>query len=292
MGISSIATSGWNLLKKGGRVYGELVAGTGADIVTKTVNKQVAQRAANGQSYLSAVGTGIKDGFKNVHSYNIRQLVRHGGFWGNLKYQLKTTPKLVQRGWKLGSNAAKAAGKNSIWGGIKGALGGIGKRMPLIGGLLMFAGEIPNIWKATKEEGLWSGIKETVKSGARVGSGMAGGAIGAALLSPIPVVGPILGGILGYMAGDKLASLVTGKSYSEKKQEEEEQLAQLQQQQQQYYQQGGSFDTGTTNPFAAIQPTMTPQQLLAMQQMLYGGMGGMNDDFMYMTMMNRLNNRV
>ena len=84
------------------------------------------------------------------------------------------------------------------------------------------------------------------------------------------------------MAGDKLASLFTGKSYSEKKMEQEEQLAQ---QQQQGY--PTTFDTGSTNPFSAYQPTLTPQQLMAMQQALYGGGGSLNDDFMYMTMMNR-----
>lgn len=295
MGIGAIATSGLKWLKAGGRAYGELVAGTGADILTKNVQKQIANRAANGQGYFSALGSGVKKGFVNAHDYNLRMSKRHGGFFKNLWHQLKTAPKLIGKGWKLGSSAAKAAGKNSIWGGIKGAFGGIAKRMPLIGGILMVASEIPNIWNTVKEQGLWAGVKETVKSGARVGAGMAGGAIGAALLAPIPVVGPILGGILGYMAGDKLASIFTGKSYSEKKQEQEELITQQQQaaqqaQQQGYYPAGSSFDTGSTNPFA--QPTMTPQQLAYMQQQLYGGMGGMNDDLMYMTMMNKINNRM
>ena len=86
--------------------------------------------------------------------------------------------------------------------------------------------------------------------------------------------------------------VVTVITHRLKKMEEQEQLAQLQQQQQQQFgfnPAGGTFDTGSTNPFAYMQPTMTPQQLMAMQQSLYGGMGGINDDFMYMTMMNRLN---
>ena len=71
--------------------------------------------------------------------------------------------------------------------------------------------------------------------------------------------------------------------------DEEEQLAQVQAQQEQLMQQyqqaqmpqvGGSFDTGTTNPFATYNPT----QLAAMQQQLYGG-GGMSDDYMYQMMM-------
>ena len=290
MGIGSIANTGLQWLKKGGRVYGDLVFGTGADVLTKKVQRQIANRAANGESYLNAAGKGIKEGFKAVHKNNLAQSRLHGGFFKNMWYNVKTTPRLVKSGWKLGAKAAKAAGKNSFWGGLKGALGGIGKRMPLIGGLLMVASELPNIISATKEEGIWAGIKEIGKSGARVGAGMAGGAIGAALLAPIPVVGPILGSILGYMAGDKLASLFTGKSYSEKKMEQEEQLAQLQTQQNQYTNNPyGTFDTGSTNPFAYMQPTMTPEQLMQLQQSLYGGMGGMNDDFMYMTMMNKLN---
>ena len=141
--------------------------------------------------------------------------------------------------------------------------------MPLLGGILAIAVELPNILSATKDKGIIGGVTETAKTTARVTSGMVGGAIGAALLSPIPVVGPILGSIVGYMAGDGLASLVTGKSHTEKKMlaEEAQQPANGQQ---------PHFDTGSTNPFA--QPTLTPQELAMLQRQLYSG--SLENDFM------------
>ena len=291
----SITTTGLNWLKYGGRSYGELVFGTGYDKLTNSVTAALKNRGANGQSYLGAVKNGVKDGFVSMHDYNVAQSAANGGFFKNMWYQLKTTPSVINAERKTAAQLAKAAGKNTFWAGTKGFFKGVGKKMPLIGGVIACLSEIPNIWGATKEQGLWAGAKETVKSGTRLGAGMAGGAIGAALLSPIPVVGSLVGGILGYMLGDKLASFVTGKSYSEKKMDEEEQLAQVQAQQEQLMQQyqqaqqaqqaqmtqvGGSFDTGTTNPFATYNPT----QLAAMQQQLYGG-GGMSDDYMYQMMM-------
>ena len=97
--------------------------------------------------------------------------------------------------------------------------------------------------------------------------------------------------MIGGFVGDWLVSKVVGKSHSEKKAEAEAEVKSAQE------------ATQTTNPYAQVgssgtsginyvQPTMTPQQLLAMQQMLYsGGFGNpMDQDFMAMTSgMNRLN---
>ena len=125
---------------------------------------------------------------------------------------------------------------------------------------------------------------------------MTGAAIGQALI-PIPVVG----GLVGYLAGDTLMSLITGKSHSEKKAEAEEQQQALinnQQQalegmQQQIAQQNAmQYPIGTTNPFATAQPTVTPQQLMALRQQLYNGgaVSPMDQDFMAMASgLNRIN---
>ena len=123
---------------------------------------------------------------------------------------------------------------------------------------------------------------------------MTGAAIGQAL---IPI--PILGGIVGYMAGDWLMSKFTGKSHSEKKAELEEAQQQQIAQQQAMMQQYNTNPFGTnTNPttvqpqFNIPKPTMTPEQLMAMKQMLYNNSmaNPMDQDFMAMISgINRLN---
>ena len=196
-----------------------------------------------------------------------------------------TLPEDAKSAWKGASGAwgkTKALGK-TFW-----------KRMPLIGGALMVAFELPNIFSAFKDKGLVGGIVETAKSGSRLVGSMAGFAIGQALI-PIPVLGGLIGGI----AGDWLVSKIVGKSHTEKKAEAEEQqqamLEQMQQAQQgiEYPQQGAySSQNQTVPPITTPQMTMTPQQLMAMQQQLYGGglTSPMDQDFMAMTSgINRLN---
>ena len=185
--------------------------------------------------------------------------------------------------------------------------------MPLIGTLLIGITELPNIFSAFKDEGLIGGIKETAKAGLRLGAGMAGAAIGQALI-PIPVVGSLVG----YAVGDWLMSKFTGKSHSEKKAEAEEalkqqQLSPIEMLQKEYLenfrkqaalmqlnQQGINpfYVQGYTNP-NIVQPqlnipqsTMSPQQLMALKQILYSNsmVNPMDQDFMAMaTGMNNLN---
>lgn len=148
--------------------------------------------------------------------------------------------------------------EKGIFSKLGGSFKGLFKRAPLIGTALMVAFEIPNIIKATLDGGIINGAVETAKSGGRLASSIACGAIGTA------IGGPLLG-LVGFFVGDKVGKLFVGKSYSEKKEEQEmaqaEQLAMVQQM-------GG-------NPYGT---TMSPQQLMMMQQMLSNG--NMNDDFM------------
>ena len=125
---------------------------------------------------------------------------RHGGFWGSTWHAFKTTPKKIAQGWNVGGKLAERAGKTGLsktWAQFKGALKGIGKRMPLLFSLMAVLPELPNIFSAFKDNGIVGGITETGKTALRLGSGMVGAAIGQAL---IPI--PILGGIVGYKAGD------------------------------------------------------------------------------------------
>ena len=289
-GISSILSSGWKYAQRAGSFYSDFVFGTGNETFSKVLQETVKNRGS--KNYYSAVWDGIKKGAVEARKHN------SGAFWKNTWKALKTTPAKIQQGWRIGGKLADKAGKtglSKLWAQFKGSMSGLGKRMPLIGSLIILATELPNIFSAFKDEGLIGGIKEIGKSGLRLGSGMLGAAIGQALI-PIPIVGSIVG----YVAGDWLMSKITGKSHSEKKAEAEEALAQANaaeqqnQQLQQYLAQQQMNPYGNnmfaSNPYAQNsfnmpQATMTPQQLMQMQQMLYsGGMNSaMDQDFMAMT---------
>lgn len=297
MNIGSIASKGWNYIQRAGRIYPDFVMGTGNEAFTQVMRSTIKNRAANGQTYMQSVWSGIKDGARAAERHNNILNKQQGGFWKSTWHALKTTPKKIAQGWRVGGRLADRAGKSGFsktWSQFKGALKGLGKRMPLIFSMLVVLPELPNIFSAFKDKGLVGGIAETGKTALRLGAGMTGAAIGQAL---IPI--PILGGIVGYMAGDWLMSKFTGKSHSEKKAELEEAQQQQIAQQQAMMQQYNTNPFGTnTNPttvqpqFNIPKPTMTPEQLMAMKQMLYNNSmaNPMDQDFMAMTSgMNRLN---
>ncbi len=274
MGIGAIGSKAFNYVKRGVQIAPDFVLGTANEKFTNALSNSFygtknAAGTREGGKYFKNFWTQLKEATLETEKYNAKQRKLHGGFFKNMWHQTKTFPRKLKTGWIVGAKNAAKAGKTKWWGGLKGSLGAVGKRLPLLGGILAIAVELPNILSATKDKGIIGGVTETAKTTARVTSGMVGGAIGAALLSPIPVVGPILGSIVGYMAGDGLASLVTGKSHTEKKMlaEEAQQPANGQQ---------PHFDTGSTNPFA--QPTLTPQELAMLQRQLYSG--SLENDFM------------
>lgn len=315
MGISSIASVGWKYVKRAGKLYPDFVLGTGNEKFTKAMRETINNRKLNNQSYFESVWSGIKNGTLKAEQHNALMQKRYGGFWQSTWAALKTFPDKVAQGWRVGGMLADKAGKTGVskfWSQFSGSLSGIGKRMPLIGTLIIGLTELPNIFSAFKDEGLIGGLKETGKSGLRLGAGIAGAAIGQALI-PIPVVGSLVG----YAVGDWLMSKFTGKSHSEKKAEAEDAIKQqqlaLQQMQQQGmnpFAQGGfnvypgmnSFAQGGFNIYPGMnqmqpqlnipQPTMSPQQLMALKQMLYSNSmaNPMDQDFMAMaTGMNNLN---
>ena len=166
--------------------------------------------------------------------------------------------------------------------------------MPLLFSLMVVLPEIPNLLSAFKDKGIAGGTIEIGKTALRLGAGMTAAAIGQALI-PIPIVG----GIVGYMAGDWLMSKFTGKSHSEKKAEAEEaQKAQLEQQQA-MMQQYGMNPFGTSIPQAGMnipqqqfnipRPTISPQELMAMQRMLFNSGAGTPYDQDFMAMASGIN---
>ena len=233
------------------------------------------------------------NGWKNIHKQvgdafiSAEKATANTSIWKNMVESGKTLPKDIKTAVK---------GASGFWGKTKGFFGQLGKRMPLIGALMMVGFELPNIVSAFKDKGFLGGICEVGKSTARLTGFMGGMAIGQAL---IPI--PILGGIIGGIAGDWLVSKVVGKSHSEKKAEQEEAQQEQLAQQQAMMQQGmvdpnaqTSQNPYATNPYVnqtTTQPiqtpkmTMTPQQIAAMGQMLAGGYGlnsYMDQDFMAM----------
>lgn len=200
------------------------------------------------------------------------------GFWNTMFSSVKGIPKTVAAGWRAGRmNAAKngASALGKFWGSTKGAFSGIGKKMPIIGSLMLVAFELPNILKATYNEGIGQGILEVGKAAARIGGFTAGAAIGQVLI-PVPFVGGFVGGLI----GDYLASKIVGKSYSEKQAELEEKLAKpTENQPEQAVTATGGGDASKPTD-TATKPAYTREQLAAFENMLYNT-NSMQDDFMY-----------
>jgi len=211
----------------------ELVFGTGAEAAgtaMRNASGSLFDKAGAGWRALEANGKGSF--FKS--------------FIGNFKTFLPDMKGFIKEGTEGLTGLAK------LKGGTKGLFKGISKKMPFIGAVMMMAFELPNIWKATKEQGIMAGLKETVKSGARLVGGGLGSAIGSAIC-------PGIGSLVGWVAGEWLAGKIVGKSYSEKKAEAEEQLAQVQQAQEQ---QGAAMAqvpqaaAPTQNPYSNYNPYM------------------------------------
>lgn len=214
--ISAIAggfrTYGSKILK----VAPELAFGTSSDSIGKIMREtpgSVFQKAEKGWQELNRAAGENGNFFKK--------------FWKNCKDFLPDIPKAYKAGAKDGGG---------IWKGIKSVFThkeiGFGKKMPFIMAALMLVTELPNIFKATTEKGIFQGGKEVLKFGARMTGGGIGAAIGTALI-PIPWVGSLVG----WTVGDWLTSKIVGKSYTEQQEEKEQILQEMLQPQQQIAQQ-------------------------------------------------------
>lgn len=201
----------------------DIIFGKGAETFVSAAGK-VTKGA--GESWLTALWRAAKTGGKAVETSIAATKAAKGGFLKQAFNSLKSTPSVIKASVKEGAAVAKAAGKSGIWGGVKGFFSGIGKKMPLIGNLMLVAFSLPNIITATKEQGIGQGIAEIGKTGA----GLAGGALGGAIAGS--AFGPI-GSLVGWIAGEWLTSKIVGKTYTEQKAENEEKLAEVLELQQQ-----------------------------------------------------------
>ncbi|MCM1338821.1 MAG: hypothetical protein NC191_04035 [Muribaculaceae bacterium] len=136
----------------------------------------------------------------------------HGGFFKRTFKGLASTPRDIARAATEGIKAAKMAGKSTLVGGAKGALKGVGKKLPVVGAVLTIALEAPNIFRAFKEGGLITGLKEIAGAAVELGTMAAGAAIGSAIC---PGIGTVIGGLVGGVAG----MFIRGKTHSDKQDE-------------------------------------------------------------------------
>ncbi len=250
MGIASIAKTGLNYA--GRLIFDDRFATE----ITKSIKNQRQILKASGENSFTEFHKQIKDAFIGAEKVTGDKKI-----FQSLKDSLKGYKTDVSALWKSDKKLLSKLG---------GTLKGLGKRAPLIGTALMVVFELPNIFKATKEGGLVNGALEVGKSGVRIAAGIAGGAIGTAILGP-------LGSIPGFIIGDLLGKLVVGKSYSEKKAAEQEKIAQA------INTSNQAFNTAITNMLP--QMTMSPQELMLLQQMLYGN----NSNFPYYAISNQQN---
>lgn len=177
----------------------DFVLGTGMETASRAMTRSS-----------GSIFTRAKSAAKAVVVQSEKATAKEGGFFTRLFKNIKNTPKDINHWRKVGIRSAKLSGKNSFVGGAKGVLKGLAKKMPMINSLLMIGFEIPNIWKASTEEGVGTGLKETGKAAVRLTGGASGAVLGTFLGGPI-------GGLLGFMAGEWLTGKVIGDSYSEKK---------------------------------------------------------------------------
>lgn len=105
-------------------------------------------------------------------------------------------------------------------GGFKKLFKNLGSKMSFIGAALFMLWEVPNIYTAVKEKGIFQGAKEVLKFGARMTTAGLGAAIG--LASPIPC-----GSLIGWIAGEWIGKRIFGKPYTEQKEEKEELIKEL-----------------------------------------------------------------
>ena len=235
--VDSALGTAWKYTK----MYPYVVFGTGFDTYSEGFRKSwEAGKALKFKDRFTGAFKAGNTAAATAHQQLLSE--NNGSFWNATKKSITSIWPDLRDGWKAAGETAKTANKSKFLARL-GSVGKVlGKRMPLIGAALTLAFELPNIIKATSNEGVLTGAGETAKTGIRLGISTLLGAITQAL---IPV--PFLGGVVGFVAGDILGRFIVGKSYSEKKAAEQ--------------------PTGTNNPFS-IDPSTIP----------YGGSNFANDE--------------
>ena len=239
------------------KMYPEFVFGTGYEKFSDKF-KETWQATKDQGFTRQRLKQTFKDAFIASKEHNDELLAQNNGsFWQATKKSITSIWPDLKDSWKAAGEAAEQAGKSVGWAKFKSIGKVLGKRMPLIGAVLTVAVELPNIFNATKNEGLLTGAGETAKAGARLGLSTLCGAITQAL---IPV--PFLGGMVGFIGGDLLGRFIFGKSYTEK------QLVQQNTQNKYDPQSIPKFDYTKMNiPYGGTNSTIDDTEFLKLQQM-------------------------
>lgn len=193
-GITSGVRAIWNYGKRALEVAPELAFGTAsakAGSAMKAAQGSLFNKAQAGWHALEKAGSG-----------NFFQ-----GFWTNCK---KFFPD-ARDAFKSGSGIKDKFGK---------LFKNLGTKMSFLMAASWMLFEVPNVFTAIKEKGLFQGAKEVLKFGVRMTTAGLGAAIGAA--SPIPG-----GSLIGWFVGDWLASKIVGKRYTDQKEEQEQMIKEL-----------------------------------------------------------------
>ena len=251
----------WSYAKNFAEVMPELVLGTGSETLGETLRTtkgSIFTKAEAGWKALKEAGKG--DFFKDH-------------LWKNLKEFFPS----IKKSCKAAVEAAEASGKNTFTAGLKDVFKSLGKKMPFIASASMILFELPNIFKATAEQGIFQGGAEVVKATARLTGASIGAAIGSAVI-PIPFVGSMAG----WIAGEWLTSKIVGESYSVQKAEKEEEMKKMQEQFQQAIQSQNQQVTNTPeqniNPFW-LNNQQTTQNPVVPQVQTSPVMQGINPQF-------------
>ena len=202
--VNGVTSNTWRVIKS----MPGFIFGTEAELMGETLRNSY--KAQGFKQFRKQVGDAFIKGTEN-HENAVK---KNNGFFRKMWNDITSIIPDTKQGWKEAGLLATSANKSTgskLWSQIKSVGKTFGKRMPLIGAALTLAFELPNIAKATWNEGLLSGAGETAKTGVRLGIGAIGGAIGSAI---IPI--PLLGSVVGYAVGDMIGKFIVGKSYSEK----------------------------------------------------------------------------
>lgn len=293
MSINSVLPKVWNYAQRAIKVYPSAVFGArGQEVMTKAYEGVFTAPGAVKYNIFDAKWwQQLKQGTKaaGLASEKYAETFAGKGFWATAKASVASIPAKIAQGWRVGGKLAAKKGASSVGqflGSAKGALAGLGKKLPVIGSLLMVGFELPNIFKATKNEGLVSGAVETGKAGARIGGAMLASSAGAAIGTAIcPGIGTAIGGLVGWIAGEWAVKKVVGKSYSEKQDEQQQKIQEaIAEQQVQPASQQVAFN-GATNPVT----TAYAPQLFAFPQQTFNYANPYQNDFMYQARQSKLN---
>ncbi len=179
-----------------GSAYCDFLFGSSADAMVSRVIDSCKNYKYYKYGLPESIYHGIKQGCKD--SYNHTR--KNGGFftsmWGNIK-DIKTE-------WNKAKipNASLFKNMKTCFPKI---IKPLGKAAPAVLAIIGLATELPNIWRATKEDGILSGLKETGKTAIKLTFGALCGGFGTKL---VPVIGSTYGFMLGNVIGDQVGSFL------------------------------------------------------------------------------------